>query len=81
MSQSHCQRVLEALQDANGAWVTSEQLYRRLGGMVLHSRIAELRKRGHTIEGRHVPGETGAAGYEYRLLLQERLDFRLGETR
>ena len=74
---SQCERILGVLSDYQ--WHTTADLYRRLGGMILHSRIAELRKRGHTIEGRHVPGETGAAGYEYRLL-QERLDFRLGET-
>ena len=36
--------------------------------MILHSRISDLRKKGHNVEGRHVPGETGANGYEYRLL-------------
>jgi hypothetical protein len=36
--------------------------------MILHSRIADLRKKGHNVEGRHVPGMTGADGYEYRLL-------------
>jgi hypothetical protein len=36
--------------------------------MILHSRIADLRAKGHIVEGRHVPGKTGADGYEYRLL-------------
>ncbi len=35
--------------------------------MILHSRVSDLRKRGHNVEGRHVPGRTGADGYEYRL--------------
>ena len=35
--------------------------------MILHSRVSDLRKRGHNIEGRHVPGRSGAHGYEYRL--------------
>jgi hypothetical protein len=35
--------------------------------MILHSRISDLRKKGHNVEGRHVPGKTGADGYEYRL--------------
>jgi hypothetical protein len=34
----------------------------------LHSRISDLRKKGHNVEGRHVPGRSGADGYEYRLL-------------
>ncbi len=36
--------------------------------MILHSRISDLRKKGHNVEGRHVPGQTGADGYEYRLI-------------
>ncbi len=36
--------------------------------MILHSRISDLRAKGHNVEGRHVPGESGAHGYEYRLL-------------
>jgi hypothetical protein len=39
-----------------------------LGPMILHSRISDLRKKGHNVEGRHVPGKTGAEGYEYRLV-------------
>ncbi len=35
--------------------------------MILHSRISDLRAKGHNVEGRHVPGQTGAHGYEYRL--------------
>jgi hypothetical protein len=35
--------------------------------MILHSRISDLRKKGHNVEGRSVPGRTGADGYEYRL--------------
>lgn len=35
--------------------------------MILHSRISDLRKKGHIVEGRHVPGQSGADGYQYRL--------------
>jgi hypothetical protein len=63
---SHCDRILDALRD--GKWHTSADLYDAVGGyMVLHSRISDLRKKGHNVEGRHVPGRTGADGYEYRL--------------
>ncbi len=62
---SHCQRILDALQD--GQWHTTHALYIEVGPMILHSRVSDLRKRGHNVEGRHVPGQTGAEGYEYRL--------------
>lgn len=67
---SHCDRILEALRD--GRWHTTAQLYREVGPMILHSRISDLRKKGYQVEGRHVPGETGADGYEYRLAPQVR---------
>ena len=63
---SHCARILEVLSDHD--WHTSEDLYQRLGGMVLHSRIADLRKQGHTILGESVPGLKGTRGYRYRLV-------------
>ena len=64
---THCEQVLEALRD--GEWHTTADLYRRTDGfLILHSRISDLRKQGHNVEGRHVPGRSGADGYEYRLL-------------
>ena len=63
---SHCDRSLHALR--NGKWRTTASLYQELGGMILHSRISDLRAKGHNVEGRHVPGRTGADGYEYRLV-------------
>ncbi len=62
---SHCDRILDALRD--GEWHTTHALYIEVGPMILHSRISDLRKKGHNVEGRHVPGRTGADGYEYRL--------------
>ncbi len=62
---SHCQRILDALHD--GQWHTTHSLYVEVGPMILHSRVSDLRKKGHNVEGRHVPGQTGADGYEYRL--------------
>jgi hypothetical protein len=63
---SHCDRILEALRD--GQWHTSHDLYIKVGHCVLHSRISDLRKKGYTVEGRSVPGYSGALGYEYRLV-------------
>lgn len=63
---SHCQKILDALRD--GQFHTTADLYRECGPMILHSRISDLRAKGHIVEGRHVPGASGAAGYQYRLL-------------
>ena len=64
---THCELVLQALRD--GEWHTTSELYREINQpMILHSRISDLRKQGHNVEGRHVPGKTGADGYQYRLL-------------
>lgn len=63
---SGVERILAEL--ADGEWHTSHDLYWKCGPLILHSRIADARKQGHTIEGRHVPGNTGTYGYEYRLL-------------
>ncbi len=63
---SHCDLILDALRD--GEWHTTASIYKATGGfLILHSRISDLRAKGHNVEGRHVPGRTGAEGYEYRL--------------
>ena len=63
---THCQRVLAVLGD--GLPHSTSELYRRAGPMILHSRVAELRKRGHTIVCEHVSGKHGAAAYRYTWL-------------
>lgn len=62
---THCARILNALRDEQ--WHTTAHLYRTVGPCILHSRISDLRRKGHDVQGRHVPGKTGADGYEYRL--------------
>ncbi len=63
---SQCSRVLAALGD--GRWHSVAAIHRQAGTMRLNSRVAELRKRGHVIEHRTVPGKRGACGHQYRLL-------------
>ncbi len=64
---THGERVLHALRD--NEWHTTAWLYANgCQNMILHSRVSDLRKKGHNVEGRHVPGQTGAHGYAYRLL-------------
>jgi radical SAM superfamily enzyme len=48
-SASQCDLILHALRQARGQWVTMMALHRASGSMAVHSRIAELRKRGHDI--------------------------------
>lgn len=61
---THCGRVLAAL--ADGKPHTTRQLYREAGPMILHSRVAELRKKGYRIECEHIKGKTtGAGAYRY----------------
>lgn len=56
-----CERVLTLLRRREGEWVAD--LYKWAGCMV-HSRVAELRRRGHQIECRRF----GSGDYRYRLV-------------
>ncbi|NBW20942.1 MAG: hypothetical protein EBR82_74575 [Caulobacteraceae bacterium] len=47
---SQCDRILAALESKRGHWVAMPDLARIAGGYAVHSRIAELRTRGHRIE-------------------------------
>ena len=59
-------RILRVLGDEH--WHTTANLYRKCGGMILHSRISELRKHGFEIDHEVIPGKSGALGHRYRLL-------------
>jgi hypothetical protein len=50
--QSQCDRILAALESKRGQWVPMPDLARIAGGFAVHSRIAELRARGHVITQR-----------------------------
>jgi hypothetical protein len=58
---THTDTVLLLLRHARGTWV--ENLY-HLSGTMVHSRIAELRRRGHQIECKRF----GPGDYRYRLI-------------
>lgn len=50
---SQCERILKRLKQATPlAWVSMVQLSAVSGAYAVHSRIADLRKRGHNIEQR-----------------------------
>lgn len=60
---THCGRLLAVLGD--GRWHTTSALHRRAGNMIVHSRIADLRRKGYRIEHDTVPGRKGAQAHRY----------------
>lgn len=64
-TDSQCGRILRVL--ADGKPHTVPEIHRRAGGSRLNSRVAELRKRGCTIECERLPNRRGASAYRYRL--------------
>ena len=61
LGTSHCARILTALESQRGQWVPMPSLSQagNPGGFcMVHSRVADLRKRGHVIAHRneHRPG-------------------------
>lgn len=60
---SQCSKLLRILED--GRWHTTAELL-RLVPCIVHSRIAELRKYGYTVE--HDRTGVGAEGSRYRLV-------------
>jgi len=46
---SQCARILAELENRRGQWVPMPDLARIAGGYAVHSRIADLRKRGYRI--------------------------------
>ena len=63
---SQVQRVFEVLKDGKPHPVP--EIHQKAGTMRLNSRIADLRKQGHTIVCERVKGKRGAAAYQYQLL-------------
>ncbi len=63
-----CQRVLELLREHRGQWVARP--YRQLGVM-WHSRVADLRKKGHVIEMRVVIVPGDKRDWQYRIVEQD----------
>jgi hypothetical protein len=51
--ETQCERVLARLKESPGEWVPMPALVRVSGSYVIHSRIADLRKRGNRIDHRN----------------------------
>lgn len=52
LGDTQCGAILARLEAAGGAWVPMPNLAHDSGAYAVHSRVAELRKRGHVIEQR-----------------------------
>ena len=50
---SQCACILAELSEHPGDWVSLPRLHAVSGSMAVHSRINDLRQRGHRIEHRH----------------------------
>ena len=70
--QSQCMAILGELVVQRGQWVPMPDLARIAGGYAVHSRIADLRKRGHRIESKQErrPGSRKVWSY-YRMEAHE----------
>ncbi|MBK1884123.1 hypothetical protein JIN85_17010 [Luteolibacter pohnpeiensis] len=64
---SQCDLILEALQNADGEWVSMPTLAAASRSLNIHSRIANLRDRGFQIENR-TEQENRAVHSFYRLI-------------
>ena len=61
-----CEAILKHLQSGNT--ITPAQAYEMCGSLALHSRISELRERGHQIACDMVTVPSGKSVGQYRLL-------------
>lgn len=64
---SQCDRIQAALEQARGEWVAMTELWRVSGAFAVHSRVADLRKRGHCIEHKNARQADGVVHSFYRL--------------
>jgi hypothetical protein len=66
--RSQCERIADALRAKIGQWVAMTDLWQASGAFAVHSRIADLRKRGLAIEHRNERASSGVTHSFYRLL-------------
>lgn len=69
--KTDCQWLLEVLRDGKPHSlneILQKSFADRGHGLTVHSRAADLRKQGHTVEWRHHAGEARGWGSVYRLV-------------
>lgn len=59
--------ILKALLDAEGGWVSMPDLWKASGAFAVHSRAADIRKLGHTVENRIEEDADGVKLSWYRI--------------
>ena len=67
------EKVLKALQDANGEWVSGTYFLRNLYLSQYHARIFELQQKGYKIEPSNFTDEHGFKSYRLQTELQPQL--------
>lgn len=60
---SQCERILEILSTIPGEWVAMPILALKSGSYNVHSRISDLRKKGHVIEQKSAHGKPEKSFY------------------
>lgn len=65
---SQCSSILRALQESGGSWCDMPYLCRISGSLNVHSRAAELRKRGYGIECKITQSKDAQKHSCYRLI-------------
>ena len=68
---SQATKILQRLTATAGIYVAMPELAGYSGAYAVHSRIAELRKRGHVIENRTQQAKDGTRLSWYRLVTRE----------
>ena len=61
---TQCQKVLDALEKANGAWVSGTYFLRTLYLSQYHARIFELQQKGYLIEASDFTDSYGYKSYK-----------------
>ncbi len=68
MKHSQINRILDHLMEHKENWVSMPSLVHVSGSYNIHSRITELRKKGHNIESLVKPMPDGSKHSSYRII-------------
>jgi len=76
---SQCDVILRRLQEAPESWVGALELHQLSGSLAVHSRISDLRGRGHDIQQRCEMAQGQTKHSYYRLMNISRSISNLGD--
>ena len=69
--ESQCDKIAARLLQAPGNWVAMTDLWAVSGAFAVHSRIADLRRRGMNIEQRNERQPDGTIHSYYRIIIND----------